>query len=283
MLGFNGGLLGVRRVPTTGAAKGLWFPNEQSVAKRAAIWPTKGDPYWTDVSLLLPMNGSNGSTTFTDASSNALTVTANGNAQISTAQSKFGGASGLFDGTGDFLTISNNALFTFGAGDLTIECWIYIAGNSGLDLEGKRNAAICSTWPEQAPISGWLFGIAGSSSTTGTGLFLNTWPNTGAVIRTNFASSFTISQSAWHHVALTISGGTRRLFFNGELQEGSTDNLNGGFAEVNSYSNDLQIARNRYGGYHMDLNGYIDDLRITKGVARYTANFTPPAAPFPDA
>ena len=69
------------------------------------------------------MDGTDGSTTFTDAIG-THTVTAVGNAQIDTAQYKFGGASGLFDGTGDYLTIPDHADFNFGAGDFTIDFWV---------------------------------------------------------------------------------------------------------------------------------------------------------------
>jgi hypothetical protein len=83
------------------------------------------DPDFANVSLLLHMDGSNGSTTFPDSSSNGLTVTRYGNAQISTAQSKFGGASAYFDGAGDYLELPNpNTAIGAVAGDFTIECWV---------------------------------------------------------------------------------------------------------------------------------------------------------------
>ena len=83
-----------------------------------------GDPFYSAVSLLLPMDGTNGSTAFTDSGPNALTITAVGNTQISTTQSKYGGASGYFDGTGDYLSISPNTAIDLSSGDFTIEFWI---------------------------------------------------------------------------------------------------------------------------------------------------------------
>jgi len=83
------------------------------------------DPDFASVVLLLHCNGSNGGTTFTDNSSYGRAMTANGNAQTSTAQSKFNGSSGLFDGAGDYLTASASSDFTFGTGDYTIESWVY--------------------------------------------------------------------------------------------------------------------------------------------------------------
>ena len=70
-------------------------------------------------------NGTNGSTTMTDSSKNNLTVTSNNGTAITTAQSKFGGASALFDGTNDYVTTPNNSVFDFGTNDFTIEFWAY--------------------------------------------------------------------------------------------------------------------------------------------------------------
>jgi hypothetical protein len=81
------------------------------------------DPNFANVSLLLYGNGINGSTSIIDSSPSPKTVTAFGNAQISTAQSKFGGSSIAFDGTGDYLTVPDNDNFALGNGNFTIECW----------------------------------------------------------------------------------------------------------------------------------------------------------------
>ena len=89
------------------------------------------DPNFADVSLLLHGNGTNGSTTITDSSPSPKTVTAVGNAQISTAQSKFGGSSIAFDGTGDYLSVPNDGTLQMGSVDFTIEFWIYFNSLSG--------------------------------------------------------------------------------------------------------------------------------------------------------
>jgi hypothetical protein len=257
MLGFNGGLLGKSRVPTLDAASGLWFPNEQSVARRGAIWPATGDPFFSSVSLLLHMNGSNGSTVFTDNSSNAVAVTANGNAQISTAQSKFGGASGYFDGAGDYIKTSASANLAMGTGDFTMEAWVYIAGGSGY-------RQIFSTRPSN-----------GSSANNGS-LAVN--PSNGLSWFTNalivdYSSS--IGTSQWVHVAVSRSGSSLKVFANGQQVGSTASNTQDLTANV--------LSAGANGDGSEPFNGYIDDLRITKGVARYTANFTAPTAPFPDA
>jgi hypothetical protein len=252
MLGFNGGLMGVRRTPTTGAASGLWFQNEQSVAKRAAIWPTTGDLYWSDVSLLLHMDGSNGSTTFTDSSSNAFTITASGNAQISTDSPKFGTGSLTLDGNGDYLSTPADAKFALGTGDYTVECWVYV--NSGNTNDGLFTFGSESEGLAVAIVNGqWTLNFSGSS-----GLDL------GAV-----------TTGAWQHLAVTRSGSSARMFIDG-TQLGSTLSNS-----TNHSTNQLRIGY--YYTTSFAINAKIDEFRVTKGVARYTANFTAPTAAFPDA
>jgi len=205
------------------------------------------DPYFANVSLLLHMDGSNGSTTFTDSSSNAFAITANGNAQISTAQSKFGGGAGLFDGNGDYLSFS--ALNIGALQDVTLECWIYLNSVSDVGIFGT---SFSGNWQLLSVISGKL-----SAYWNG----LEPAELTGS-----------ITTQTWYHVAITRESGTLRIFVNGVLRDSKSGSTNN--------TTVTEIGRNAYRG---PLDGYIDDARITIGVARYTANFTPPTAPFPDA
>jgi hypothetical protein len=262
MLGFNGGLLGKRRVPTSGAAPGLWLPNEQSVARRAGIWPRTDDEYIANVSLLLHMDGSNGSTTFTDSSSNALTVTANGNAQISTAQSKFGGASGYFDGNGDYLSATQNAAYAFGTGDFTVEAWIYPTSFAATyqTIAATRGLAGVST--------GWSCSLVSDGSLI---LYTNGFAYTGTV-------TGAVTLNAWSHIAMVRSSGNFQVYVNGTANRSSSVALTNDFTLQTFW---VGIVGGNASGE--PFTGYIDDLRITKGVARYTANFTAPTAPFPDA
>lgn len=208
------------------------------------------DPDFASVSLLLHMDGSNGSTTFTDSSSNALTVTANNNAEISTAQSKFGGASGLFNGDGAYLLVPDDGT-AIGTGDFTIECWIRITLGTGY-------RGIVSLVPGSD--NNTLYVLADTII----------WYDSG-----NQAASAQLSSNTWYHVAVARESGTLRTFVDGV--ESSTDYT----STANIASNTARIGT-RGGANGEWYNGYIDDLRITKGVARYTANFTPPTAAFPD-
>lgn len=231
---------------TGGASTGLEITVPWSLtAGTASGVPT--DPSFSSVQLLLHMNGSNGSTTFTDSSSAARTVTPSGNAQISTAQSKFGGASGYFDGSGDYLTATVTG--GFGSGDFTLEFWYYKIANTGMLFNSRSSGTSANG-----------FDIRHNLEVTTDFVFL--------------FSAATISTNQWVHVAITRSGTTLRRFINGTLNGSTTTSTN--------YSGtDFKIGGSPHGnvGY---LTGYIDDVRVTVGTARYTASFTPPTAAFPD-
>jgi hypothetical protein len=220
------------------------------------------DPDFANVSLLLHMDGSNGSTTFTDSSSNALTVTVGGDAQISTAQSKFGGASGLFDGNGDRVSVANNAALDFGTGDFTVECWV------------RSIAALNSYSVEYAHIAGKGNGVATGSWALGFFQSKITWSANFVITQ----GTTTLTNNTWYHFAASRSGSTLKLFVNGSQESSSTDTID----NTSSFSFNAGDRQASDPGAQYPLNGYIDDLRITKGVARYTAAFTPPTAPFPD-
>jgi hypothetical protein len=257
LIGANGGLIGAARTSRRGAAVGIWTPNEQVIYQRQNAWI--GDASFTSVSLLLHMDGSNASTTFVDSSLNNLAVTANGNAQISTAQSKFGGASGLFDGNGDYLFVAANALFDVLSGDSTVEFWF--KHNNPSDTLGSSIICVGQS-------SGYWQIIIRSGQ-----ILLNSSPN-GSTFN-NYSANQTLD-TGWHYFAWTKQATTHRLFYDGVLLSAT------GTAPTSTSSNALYIGAN-YNGGTSSFNGYIDDLRITKGVARYTANFTPPIAAFPDA
>lgn len=252
MLGLNSGLLGVRRVPTTGSASGLWVPNEQSLAKRAEIWPLvpELDPYFANVSLLLHMDGSNGSTTFTDSSSNAFAVTAT-NASISTARSKFGTGSYRRDSSSSYLTTPANTALQLGTGDFTVEFWIYLDDVSSQDRGFFEYGGGLGAGVDGATL--WVVATGGDPTVISGG---------------------TVSAATWTHVAITRASGSMKAFING-TQAGSTYTSSENFTQNQATIG--YLFSTSYG-----FTGNLDDLRITKGVARYTANFTPPTAAFPN-
>ena len=210
--------------------------------------PSPSDPYIDNVSLLLHMDGNNNSTTFLDSSASDLIVTAVGNASITTAFSKFGGSSAYFDGNGDYLVVpeDGNAI---GVNDFTIECWINT-------INGADYKAIVSLVP--------------GSDNNALYVFNNTisWYD-----GTDRARSASFSNGVWNHVAVTRSGTTLRIFLNGE-QSASTYTTSANIA-----NNTVRIGT-RGSAAGEWFNGYIDELRMTKGIARYTSNFIPHTAPF---
>lgn len=214
------------------------------------------DPDWSNVVALLHFNGTDGSTTFTDET--GKTWTANGNAQIDTAQSKFGGASGLFDGSGDYITSADSTDWDFGTGDFTIELFARFASHvSVMTLVG--NYASNSY--------GWSFQRRSDSGTLRFGhgdlIIANvTWEPTDGV---------------WYHMAACRSGTSFRLFVDGD-QVGSTVTNS---TNISGSSGLLTVGALRASSPIQYFNGHIDELRITKGVARYTSNFTPPSHQFP--
>jgi len=250
----EGGFLTARPTWSTAATPGVWAPEQHFARVYASGWPSPTalfDPYFESVSLLLHMDGSNASTTFVDSSLGNLAVTANGNAQISTAQSKFGGSSGLFDGNGDYLTLADSSIWDL-SGDFTIEAWVKASATGFGPIFSTRNTGaavnpVLYLW--DTGVLAWYYNTA--ARITGT----------TNIVGGNF-----------YHVAVCRSGDSTRLFVNG-VQEGAT--------YVNS---DTYVADGVWIGSipasNQHFNGYIDDLRVTKGVARYTSNFTPPTLPF---
>ena len=210
-----------------------------------------GDPHFDKVSLLLHMDGADGSTTFTDSSAAPKELTRTGSVQISTLRGMSQGASAYF--TGGKLTASSGE-FAFGTGDFTIEFLLY--RDSTQWLWGGIFAI--------GGIAGLSLRIAGGSNTLN---FIHS-------SSTQFsATNAYVRVGAWDHVAVCRYSGTTSVYINGVLG-GS------GSHTQNHTSTSLEIGGNA--GQDANLVGYIDEFRITKGVARYTANFTPPAAPLPD-
>lgn len=230
-----------------------------------------GDPDYNSVSLLLHFDGTNGATTFTDNSQSPKTVTGNGNAQISTAQSKFGGASLLLDGNGDFLSIAANAAFNFGTSDFTVEAFIYNTSetNNFQTIFANFNSASYTSGARFFIVYGGFAPVVAQRRKVGFGGF-NLAANQSFLLSTT-----SILVNTWYHVAVTRQGDTFRLFVNGVLEATATKT-----DAMNFSINGTRIGANGWDGVASNFTGHIDELRVTKGVCRYSATFTPPTAPF---
>ncbi len=216
----------------------------------------------TDTSLLLHADGVNGATAFTDSSLTPKAVTPSGNAQISTAQGKFGGASMAFDGTGDYLASSSSNDLDFGTGDFTIEWFEYPTSNANT---GRFH------------IKGSVLGGTGTGAVAGVSVGYN---GTNWAIyhgSTYEVTPATLSLNTWTHVALVRVGGVMRLFVGGN-KVGPDMNYSAALPNTGA----AVLTLGAYYDTTYSFTGYLDELRITKGIARYTANFSPPTAAFPN-
>jgi hypothetical protein len=258
----------------------VWTPERERLcslvgpaffASSAPAGPT--DPNFSNVVLLLHGDGANGSTTFTDSSPSARTVTRTGSSAISTAESMFGGSSinapstNLSGATVDYTVASGMRLNT---GDFTAEGWFRRTTTSGsgwMLAFGDGNNV--SMWMRQFS-SNLLVEFGWNNSSWG--LQLTT-------------SGFTFAANTWYHIAIVRNGATFTVYVAGTSRASGT--WSGGDIDRGLTSGVGTAYLMRSGGLTSvadpGFNGYMDDFRLTKGVARYTSNFTVPAAAFPDA
>ena len=216
-----------------------------------------GNPNFSSVSLLLPLNGTNGSATFTDASSNAFSITGNGNAQISTAQSQWNGSSLLLDGSGDFLTTPTSSAFAI-TSDFTVEFWNYVLTTAGVDASARSLLHIHAGGNQGLHIA-----AIGTSLSVDDGLTQDFISSVGIVVT-----------NAWGYHAVTKSGTTLRVFSGGTLLSTRT-------AQSYGTPDRCQVGRYSSGGVILDAHAHYNAIRITKGECLYTTSYTPPTGPFP--
>lgn len=233
------------------ASSAVSSPNTLKLTGAGAL---PSDANWANVSLLMHMES------LADSSSLHRTVTATAGAAITSTSQKFGANSAYLNGSG-YLSASNSSAYSFGTGDFTVEFWL--------------NSPIA--WTSQGGSSG-LIGMKTNDTTNGWVIYRNTTqPNKLAIRLTGTTDCFSTSApstGAWDHWAVTRQGTTVRWFKNGALDASCTNGSN------------ISDTAPLYIGYSQTWGGYakvyMDDIRITKGVARYATSFTPPSAAFPD-
>ncbi len=230
----------------------LGVPQSQALV----LEPEAGDEFWDDVILRLPFN-----TSLADVSSYEETATTNGTPTIVTSGQKYG--AGCLDQTAatvDWVKyLDTEALDT---GDYTIECWV------------KQNEDTSAAYVLLA-----VGGMVADSAAT-EGLLVFHYPMLGLVVGTpdgiaEVETGFYPTNDVWYYLTLIRSSGTIKAYIDGVLSgtpaTGDTRNYSTGFA----------LGRPQFIDDSYMFDGQIDDLRITKGVVRYTANFTPPTAALP--
>ena len=237
------------------AASGYWqgYISNLRVVNGTAVYtttftpPTIPLPSIGNTSLLL--SGTNGQVFDNGMMNNFVTV---GNAQISTSVVKYGTGSIFFNGTTGYLTAPSSPLFAFGTGAWTVEAWVYVTTFQEILLFDTRSSAStagigCTIWTD-----GKLY-YSGSAN--------------------NLLTSTAITTNTWNHVAWVYNGTTLTGYINGVSGGTATPSFN--ITQNNCFIGRVGFAASGF------MAGYVDELRITKGIARYTANFTPPTSLFP--
>jgi len=253
----TGYISNLRVVNTVAVYTGAFTP--PTLAPLTTAGSTSAASYSSTTNVNTSFAGSNTSllTNFTNAGiydaavqNNAITV---GDAQASTTQYKWSPTSMKFDGTGDWLTAIDNPQLQLGTGDFTIDGWLYLSA------------------------TGVAYGII-SKGTASTGWSVNVTSGNKlqfSYTASNLTGATSLAATTWYYFAVVRSGsatGNLKVYLNGTADATSggavTDNFN--------QTSTLYVGADRVGG--SALNGYLQDVRITKGVAR---TITTPTAAFP--
>ncbi len=179
------------------------------------------------------------------------TVTIAGDATRSSTQSKFGGYSAYFDGTGDYLSIP--AASAIGTGDFTFEAWIYVTTPGSVFI-------ICDNRTSDNDANGFGFYVRSTSKLT----FITDG--------TAYEGTTTVTGTTWHHVSLCRSGTSVRAFLDGNLESTTT--------KSNNFSRTTWILGHQWSASGTLSSGYIDDAFCLSGAAARTESFTPPSGKF---
>lgn len=256
--GFDGSTAG-----STGYISNLRVVNGTAVYTANFTPPTAPLSFVSGTSLLTCQSQS-----FIDNSPNAFTITTSGDASVqrfspfSPVTQTPTSYSGYFDGTGDYLTATGSTAFTLGTGDFTIECWFYTSvGTNNAMFQISNTAGGFNTSYVNTIAIGLLAGKINLYGVAGTGI-------------TSTGSSY--ATSTWTHVALVRSSGVTKLYINGALD--TTVGTAGSITDTTSYTMQYIVV----GGYYSTAylwNGYVSNLRVVKGTAVYTSNFTVPTTP----
>ena len=264
------------------------------------LFPVNGDPYRDNVALHLPMTGANNSTTFIDVSPTPKTITRYGNTKILTAQSKWGQGSVYFDGTGDNLEVEDVSGLHFstsastaqkGAADFCLEFWFYY--NAGLSFCFQHGASGSGTGSVAENRGGLSFKLVSTSITVSAGN-LSVDGALGYYSRSTGSLSWA---TGWYYITLACVSNVPSIFVGGILKPLSVVNYAPSASVVNFSDCKIYCPRplnimsgaayqgvadtTLTSGAASFYQGYIQDLRITKGIARYTTDFAVSSGPLP--
>lgn len=213
----------------------------------------------SSTALLIESDTSDGSTTITDSSASAHTVTPTGNVHHEVDQARFGATSLYFDGAGDYLTIPASADWDWSSdGIVTIDFWVYKT------VAGTQQTLI-NSWTTIGTYDWYCCFTTGNKLA----LYPQGYPGVGLLTGTT-----SVSTGVWHHVALVSDGSQTKLYLDGVLDGSIAYPILGNSARAIH----LGVNGNTLSGHY--LTGYLDEIRISKGVVRWAGNFTPPEVPY---
>lgn len=248
----------------TSHSPSAYLPAAYNLPQSVAASIPAGDQFFASVVLLMHFDGAYDSTTFTSTATPSRTFTPAGNAKQRHGSRLFGVGAGYFDGVDDELATDISTDFSFGSGDFCIEFAFCIQ-------------SFLNTTPHFISITDGSFNNEIRLYTTPGGTKLNAVIYHGAAYQVNIAGTTNLVVDKWYRGAFCRSGNVHRLFLDGALEGSATVSHT-----IPAASHRCRIAALSGAGNPYRHQGQIDEVRITKGVARYTAAYTPDSVPFPD-
>jgi len=233
--------------------------------------PINTDPYWANVVLLASFDGADAATSYTEKSNSALSATFFNSAALDTAQSVFGSASlELDNATNDYVTFPSGDGWDFGSGDFTVEFRIRWVADPGASTIG-----IIGHFINSAGNQGWEIGLVSNN-------LRFVWSEEGTVNAWPVDNAWNPAVDTWYAVAVVRSVDDIYMFIDG-TQIGTTQNMVAiaGDSNIFDANQPLDVGRLNHSGVPLEVDGWLDEIRITKGVARYTANYDVATGPFP--
>lgn len=180
-----------------------------------------------------------------------------------------------FNGISQYLTVANNAAFTLGSGDFTMECWIYLTGYSAAYSLSTYAAEIISKDANASNSRAFNFQLNGTA-TSWTSLSVNLFTTNTTLITTT--ANYSFSLNTWYHVAVVRQSGTVTFYVNGVSIGGGSNATN-----IQTTASAVTIGYENFVGvnnYEYYFPGFMSNLRVVKGTAVYTSDFIP-LAPLP--
>jgi hypothetical protein len=222
--------------------------------------PASGDQYWDFVSLLMRCDGANNGTTFIDNSKSPKTLTRVGSTITSSAQYHAGISSLLFNGTDSVVEVGSafdSTIAGFGSADFTIELWFRTSDTS------TRVSVLSAYDVNASPAVGFVVQLNGTQGGSGS---INVGYGDNSIVST---SGSVWTENTWSHLAVVRSGSTWTIFVNGVSRGTATSSTS-----ISSGAK-MSLGGLKAGSYIQLFSGYLDDIRITNGYARFASTFTP--------